>query len=124
MAGVQLCPSALDGEAAPFGVASTTSSLASAPPCRFRARFARLAVAIGRAYRSMVVVVARPHVVPGVEFWQSGTLSWSPVRSALRQLRSSRSSSKSFKVVQVGFLPPTAGRSLIGGFAQWRYRNQ
>ena len=59
----------MDGEAAPFGAASTASSLASAPPCRFRARFARPAVAIGRAYRSMVVVVARPHVIPAVKFW-------------------------------------------------------
>ena len=48
--GVLLCPSALDGDAAPFGAAS---SLASAPPCRFRARFARPAVAIESAYRSM-----------------------------------------------------------------------
>ena len=110
--GVRLCPSALDGEAAPFGAAS---SLASAPLCRFHARFSRPAVAIGRAYRSMVVVIARPHVVPGVEFWQPGDLSWSPVRSALWQVRSSRSSSESFEVVQAGFLPPTAGCSLIGG---------
>ena len=35
--------------------------------------------------------------------------------SALRQLRSSRSSSESFEVVQAGFLPTTASRSLIGG---------
>ena len=63
----------------------------------------------------MVVVVASPHVVPGVEFWRPGDLSWSPVRSALQQVRSSRSSSESFEVVQAGFLPPTAGRSLIGG---------
>ena len=43
-------------EAAPFGAASTASSaspLAYAAPCRFRARFARAAVSIGRAYRSM-----------------------------------------------------------------------
>ena len=63
----------------------------------------------------MVIVVAHPHVVPCVEFWRPGDLSWSPVRSALRQVRSSRSSSESFKVVQAGFLPPTAGHSLIGG---------
>ena len=41
--------------------------------------------------------------------------SWSPVCSALWLVRSSRSSSESFEVVQAGFLPPTAGRSLIGG---------
>ena len=113
--GVRLCPSVLDGEAAPFGAASTASSLASAPPCCFRALFARPAVTIGSAYRSKVVVVARPHVVPGVEFWRPGDLSWFPVRSALQQVRSSRSSSEAFEVVQAGFLPPTAGRSLIGG---------
>ena len=61
-----------------------------------------------------VVVVARPHVVLGFEFWRPGDLFWSPVRSALRQVRSSRSSSESFEVVHAGFLPPTAGRSLIG----------
>ena len=52
-AGGWLCPSALDEEAAPFGAASTASSMASAPPCRFRARFTQPAVAIGRAYSSM-----------------------------------------------------------------------
>ena len=52
-----------------------------------------------------VVVVARPRVVPGFEFWRSGDLFWSPVRSALRQVRSSRSSWESFEVVQAGFLP-------------------
>ena len=62
-----------------------------------------------------VIVVARPHVVPGFEFWQPGDLFWSPVRSALRQVRASRSSSESFEVVQAGFLPLTAGCSLIGG---------
>ena len=62
-----------------------------------------------------VVVVARPHVVPGFEFWRPGDLFWSPVRSALWQVGSSRSFSESFEVVQAGFLPPTAGRSLIGG---------
>ena len=113
--GIRLCPFALDGEAAPFGAASTASSLASAPPCRFRARFAWPAVVIGRAYCSMVVIVARLHVVPGVEFWRPGDLSWSPVRSALQQVRSSCSSSESFEVVKVGFLSPIAGRSLIGG---------
>ena len=40
---------------------------------------------------------------------------WSPVRSALRLVRSSRFSSESFEVVQAGFPPPTAGCSLIGG---------
>ena len=51
-AGVRLCPSALDGESAPL-VLLRRLHLASAPPCCFRARFARPAVAIGRAYRSI-----------------------------------------------------------------------
>ena len=84
----------------------------SAPPCRFRAQFARPAVAIRRAYHSMSSSLL-------VRMWcrvsSSGDLLWSPVRSALRQVRYSRSSSESFEVVQAGFLPPTAGRSLIGG---------
>ena len=62
-----------------------------------------------------VVVVARPQVVPDFECWRPGDLFWSPVRSALRRVRSSRSSSESFEVVQAGFLPPTAGRYLFGG---------
>ena len=53
--------------------------------------------------------------MPCFEFWRPGDLCWSPVRSALRQLKSSRPSSESFEVVQGGFLPPTAGRSVIGG---------
>ena len=53
--------------------------------------------------------------MPDFEFWRPGDLFWSPVRSALRRVRSSRSSSVSVEVVQAGFLPPTAGRSLIGG---------
>ena len=114
-AGVRLCPSALDRESAPFGAASMASSLASAPPCRFRARFARPAVSIGHAYHSMVVVIARPQVVPDFEFWRPGDLFLSPVRSARRQVRSSCSSWESFEVVQAGFLPPTAGSSFIGG---------
>ena len=63
----------------------------------------------------VVVVVARPQVVLDFEFWRPGDLFWSPVRSALRQVKSSRSSSESFEVVHAGFLTPTAGRSLIGG---------
>ena len=51
----------------------------------------------------------------GYRAWRPGDLSWSPVHCALRQVRSSRSSSESFEVVQAGFLPPTAGRSIIGG---------
>ena len=44
------------------------------------------------------------------------TPAWEPrAAGVLRQLKSSRSSSEHFEVVQEGFLPPTAGRSLIGG---------
>ena len=67
--------------------------LASAPPYRFRARFTRPAVVMGRAYRSIWSFVACPHVVPSFEFWRPGILCWSPVRSTLRQLKSSHSSS-------------------------------
>ena len=54
-------------------------------------------------------------MVPDFEFWRPGDLFWSPVCSALWHVRSFRSSSESFEVVEAGFLPPTAGRSLIGG---------
>ena len=86
--------------------------LASAPPCRFRAEFAQRAVAIGRAY--LLDLVVRCLSACGAVFRVLGT-SVGPVRSALRQLKSSRPSSESFEVVQGGFLPSTAGRSLIGG---------
>ena len=50
-----------------------------------------------------------------VEFGRPGVLCWSPVRLTLRQLESFRSSSTRSRWLLSGFLPPTAGRSFIGG---------
>ena len=97
-----------------FGAASTTSSSVCASLsllCPVR----RPAVAMGRAFRSIWSFVARPQVVPSFEFWRPGALCWSPVRSTLRQLKSSRSSSDLSRWIVEGFLPPTAGCSFIGG---------
>ena len=56
--GVQLCPSALDGESATL-VLLRRLRLASAPPCHFRARFAgrrlRWGVPAARSSRSLLV---------------------------------------------------------------------
>ena len=46
------------------------------------------------------------------EFWHPGTLCWSPVRSTLGLPRI-------FRGYGSGFLPPTAGRSFIGGTSAW-----
>ena len=70
---------------------------------------------MGRACRSITSFVARPLLVPWFEFWRPGVLCWSPVRLTLRQLKSSRSSSTCSRWLLSGFLPPTAGRSFIGG---------
>ena len=97
-----------------FGAASKASSCVCASlslPCPVR----QPAVAMGRACRSIRSFVARPLVLPWLEFWRTGVLCWSPVRFTLRQLKSSRSSSTRSEVVVSGFLPPTAGRSFIGG---------
>ena len=97
-----------------FDAASKASSCVCASlslPCPVH----RPVVAMGRACRSITSFVARPLVVPWFELWRSGVLSWSPVRLTLRQLRSSRSSSTRSRWLLSGFLPPTAGRSFIGG---------
>ena len=97
-----------------FGAASKASSSVCASlslPCLVR----RPAVAMGRAYRSIKSFVARPWVVPSFEFWRPGALCWSPVRSTLRQLKPSCSSLNLSRWLLSGFLPPTAGRSFIGG---------
>ena len=70
---------------------------------------------MGRACRSITSFVARPLVVPWFEFWRPGVLYWSPVRLTLWRLKSSRSSSTSSRWLLSGFLPPTAGRSFVGG---------
>ena len=97
-----------------FGAASKASSCVCASlslPCLVR----RPAVAMGRAYRSITSFVARLLVVPWFEFCRPGVLCWSPVRLTLRQLKSSHSSSTRSMWLLSGFLPPTAGRSFIGG---------
>ena len=71
--------------------------------------------AMGRAYCLIKSFVAHQLVVPSFEFWRPGALCWSPVRFTLRQLNSSRSSSNHSRWLLSGFLPPTAGRSFIGG---------
>ena len=52
------------------------------------------------------------------EFWRPGALCWFPARSTLWQLKTSRSSSDLSRLL-MGFLPPTAGRSFIGGTSAW-----
>ena len=97
-----------------FGAASKASSCVCASlslPCSVR----RPAVTMGRACRSITLFVARPLVVPWFEFWQPGVLYCSPVRLILRRLESSHSSSTRSRWLLSGFLPPTAGRSFIGG---------
>ena len=97
-----------------FVAASKASSCVCASlslPCPVR----RTAVAMGRACHSIRSFVARPLVVPSFEFWRPGALCWSPVRFTLQQLKSSSSSSTCSRWLLSGFLPPTAGRSFIGG---------
>ena len=50
-----------------------------------------------------------------VRVWRPGVLYWSPVRLTLLQLESSHSTSTHSRWLLSGFLPPTAGRSFIGG---------
>ena len=112
-AGVRLCPPAVDEESAAL-VLLRRLLLASAPPCRFRARFAgrrsRWGVLDARSSRSLLVRSGAEF-----EFWRPGALCWFPVCSTLRQLKSSRSSSNLSRWLLSGFLPPTAGLSFIGG---------
>ena len=96
-----------------FGAASKASSsvcssLSLSCPVRWPV------VAMERAYRAIKSFVARQRVVPNCEFWRPGALCWSPVRSTLPQLKSSRSSSNLSRWLLSGFLPPTS-RSFIGG---------
>ena len=79
--GVWLCPSALDGESAPFGAAV----MASSGVCASLSLPFPVCPASGR-YRACLPLdlVARLHVVLCFEFWRPGDLCWSPVRSALR----------------------------------------
>ena len=91
--------------------------LVSTPPCRFRGRFA------GRRSRWGVFLpldlAIRCSSTSGAEFefWRPGTLCWSPVPSTLRRLENL----SIFLVRGYGssFLPPTSGRSFIGGTSAW-----
>ena len=97
-----------------FGAASKASSCVCASlslPCPVH----RPAVVMGRACRSIRLFVARPLVVQSFEFWHPGALCWSLLHFTLQQLKSSRSSSTRSRWLLSGFLPPTAGRSFIGG---------
>ena len=97
-----------------FGAASKASSCVCASlslPCSVR----QPAVAMGRACHSITSFVARLLVVPWFEFCRPGVLFWYPVRLTLRRLKSSRSSSTSSRWLLSDFLPPTAGRSFVGG---------
>ena len=79
-----MCPAAFDGGATTW-VLLRRLGFASAPPRRFRGRFA------GRRSRWGVPdarLVVRCSSTSGaeIEFWRPGTLCWSPVPSTLRQL--------------------------------------
>ena len=110
-------------------------------PCGFRWRFnhlgsASLALSCVCTSLSLPCPVRRPAVAMGcfltldlvvrcsstsgaeIEFWRPETLCWSPVRSTLRNWKISRSS-LDFRGYGSGFLPPTAGRSFIGGTSSW-----
>ena len=113
-AGVRLCPSALDGESAPFGAASKTSSGVCASlslPCPVRPAGGR-----DRACLPLDIVVHCSSAC-GAEFRVLAT--WGPllVPSSLCSPATEILSAflGSFEVAQEGFLPPTAGRFLIGG---------
>ena len=103
----------MDGESAAL-VLLRRLLLASAPPCRFRARFAgcRSLWSVPAAWSSRSLLV---HSGAAFEFWLPGALCGFPVRSTLRQLKSARSSSNLSRWLLSSFLPPTAGRSFIGG---------
>ena len=113
---VMLYPAAFDGDSTTW-VLLRCLCLVSTPPCRFRGRFA------GRRSRWDVFLtldlVVRCSSTSGAEFefWCPGTLCWSPVPSTLRRL-------VNLLIFLVrgygsGFLPPTSGRSFIGGTSAW-----
>ena len=113
-AGVRLCPSALDGESAPFGAASTASSGVCASlslPGPVRPAGGRYG---GCLPLDLVICCLS---ACGAEFRVLAT--WGPLLvpcslcSPATEILSSFLGS--FEVVREGFLPPTAGRSVIGG---------
>ena len=107
-----MCPAAFDGDSATW-VLLRRLCLVSTPPCRFRGRWSRWGVFL------TLDLVVRCSSTSGAafEFWCPGTLCWSPVPSTLRRLEN-----LSIFLVRgygSGFLPPTSGRSFIGGTSAW-----
>ena len=92
--------------------------LASAPPCRFRARFAGRRSRWGVSWRSSWSFVARPLVVPRSSSGVLGPSVGLQFTLLFGCWKTSRSSSD-FRGYGSGFLPPTAGRSFIGGTSAW-----
>ena len=97
-----------------MGAASTAVSCVCASlslPCPVR----RPAVVLGRFLTLDLVVRCSSTSGAEIEFWCPGTLCWSPVPSTLRRLVNL----SVFRGYGSGFLPPTAGRSFIGGTSAW-----
>ena len=97
-----------------MGAASTAVSCVCASlslPCPV----IRPAVALGRFLTLDLVVRCSSTSSAEMEFWRPGTLCWSPVHSTLRRLENL----SVFRGYGSGFLPPTAGRSFIGGTSAW-----
>ena len=91
--------------------------LVSAPPCRFRGRFAGRRPRWGVFLTLDLVVRCSPTSGAVFKFWCPGTLCWSPVPSTLRRLEN-----LSIFLVRgygSGFLSPTSGHSFIGGTSAW-----
>ena len=91
--------------------------LVSMPPCRFHGRFAGRRSRWGVFLSLDLVVRCSSTSGAAFEFWCPGTLCRSPVPSTLRRLEN-----LSIFLVRgygSGFLPPTSGRSFIGGTSVW-----
>ena len=111
---VRLYPAAFDGD-------STTASTAVSCVCASLSLpwpVHRPAVAL-ECFLTLDLVV-RWSSTSGAEikFWRPGTLCGSPVHSTLRRLEN-LSLFLGFRGYESGFLPPTAGRSFIGGTSAW-----
>ena len=74
----------------------------------------RPAVSLGRFLTLDLVVRCLSTSGAVIEFWCPGTRCWSPVPYTLRRL-GTLSVFLGFEVLDPGFLPPTSGRSFIGG---------
>ena len=78
----------------------------------------RPAVALGRFLTLDLVVRCSSTSGAVIEFWCPGTRCWSPVPSTFRRLET-LSVFLGFEVLDPGVLPPTSGRSFIGGTSAW-----